>query len=62
MKELSEKVKETLEKQLDILSKRQETACEINEIIALSHAIAEILRVIIYPLWLQEEQRASRQC
>lgn len=62
MKELSKKVKETLGKQLDILSERQEMACEINDIIDLSHAIAEISRIIIYPLWLQqEEQRASHR-
>lgn len=62
MQELGKKVKDTLEKQLDMLSKRQEEACEINDIIALSHAIAEVSRVIIYPLWLQEVQKASRQC
>lgn len=62
MEELNKKVKETLERQLDMLSKRQEEACGISDVVALSHAIAEISRVIIYPIWFQEEQRASRQC
>jgi len=57
-----EKVQMMLEKQMDMLSKHQENAHDIKDIIAVSYAMAEIAKAIIFPLWLQEAEKASRQC
>lgn len=57
-----EKVQMMLEKQVDILSKHQEDAHDIKDIIAISHAMTEIAETIIFPLWLQEAKKASRRC
>lgn len=57
------KVKETLEKQMNILSEcAQNSACTACELAEISQAMAEIARILMYPAWCQEVARASRRC
>lgn len=56
-------IKNTLEKQLELLSERsQSPSCEVQEMVEMSLAMAEIAKTIMYPLWRQEVAKVSRQC
>ncbi len=61
-KKIYAKIQDVLGKQLELLSKKQESAHDIDEIIALSHAIVETANALMYPICYQEVARASRRC
>lgn len=55
-------VNELLEKQLQLLSEQsQKQPCSTEDMVKISLAMAELARTIIYPLWCQEVERASRR-
>ncbi len=55
------KIQDVLGKQLELLSKQQDSTHDIDEIIALSHAIVETANTLMYPICHQEAARASRR-
>lgn len=58
-----EKVKELLEKQMELLSEQtQNQVCSAQDIVNISFAMAEIAKVIQYPIFVQEANQASRRC
>lgn len=52
------KIKETLEKQLELLSERAEKSIDTNELISLNHAINESIQ-IMYLLYRENRSRAG---
>lgn len=57
MREMKSKIKETLEKQLELLSERAEKCTAISDLIEINHAINETLQIVIL---LDRENRLQR--
>lgn len=59
---LLEDTKETLRKQLELLSEQSQN-CKDNshELATISCAMVEVAKTIMYPLWCEEASRASRR-
>lgn len=61
MKKMDEEIKETLKKQLDLLSERSKNAVSDHDVAELSNAMVTMALAITYPALAFEEQKASRR-
>lgn len=59
---MKSKIKETLEKQLELLSERAENCTAISDLIEINHAINETLQIVILLDRENRLQRAGRVC
>ena len=60
MKPVDKKVKETLEKQLKLLSERAEECNDTSELLLINHAINETLQIILLLCSQNRLQRGAR--
>jgi len=59
---MDEKLRETLQKQLELLSERsKDEGIFNNELADLTHAMVDVALAITYPALALEEQKASRR-
>lgn len=57
---MDEKPKNILEKQLELLFEKSQQSCDVREIAEATLAMAEIAKILTYPLYFQLNERVCR--